>query len=150
MIIQTIVDAVAVLMACLFAAWCRFGSGLIPLFHDSLPPRKLYITGSILAAVIVVLALHATHSYTQRRLTKPISGLVLGVLLILAGAVLFRTEPPFSRIVLALSAVLILVGVLAERSAIVAFTRNINGAANQASQATSEPAPGAASSSREG
>lgn len=149
MIIQTIVDAVVVSMACLLAAWLRFGIGLLPAFHDAPLGGNLYVTGAIIASVIVVLALHATRSYTQGRFTKPIGGLVLGVLLLLAGAFFFRTETPFSRIVLLLSAILIPVAVLVGRAVTTKLTGKTDESANHASQsATSKPTPGAGAPQR--
>jgi len=69
-----------------------------------------------------MLCLHASHSYEPKQFTKPIGGLILGVLLMIGSAFFFRTEPPFSRIVLALSTILIFLLVLAERALIAKFT----------------------------
>ena len=113
-LIQTLVDGVAVLIACLVATWLRFGSGLVS-FDKPSPPYILYVHGSILASAILLISLHAARAYAPEQMTRPILGLVLGDLLLLACPYLFRTDPPFSRIVVLLCSVLVPIFVIGGR-----------------------------------
>ena len=71
----------------------------------------------MVAAIIVVLVLHAMKTHDKRRIGRLLGASLLGVAFLFAGAYMIRTEPPFSRIVLILSAVLIPLLVLVERLA---------------------------------
>ena len=114
-IIQTILDSVAILGSCLLATWIRFDSGLIPIIHAPPPPRQLYINGAVVGTVIVILVLHAMKTYDDRRIGRLIRSSLLGAVVILVVAFMIHTEPPYSRIVLLLSAALIPFGLVIER-----------------------------------
>ena len=120
---QTIIDGIAVFGACLLAIWIRFDSGLIPILHNPAPPHQPYTYGALFGAVIVVLALQVMKTYEKPQIGRLLGASLLGVALLIAASFIFRIEtaPPFSRIVMLLTAALIPLFLLVERLLILKF-----------------------------
>lgn len=120
-------DAVAVFSGFMIAVWIRFESGLIPLFHDS-PPPDMYVTygkGAALATLLFLFIFKALDLYERPqigsfgdRIPRLMRGIVFGMVLALALAFAIRTDPPFSRIVVLVSAAAVSLCLLIERYAL--------------------------------
>jgi exopolysaccharide biosynthesis polyprenyl glycosylphosphotransferase len=117
-----IADALAVLAGFWLAAWIRFDTGWIPMLHEKLPPRDLYLYGAGIGALLFLFIFRSLGLYVRPQLgsfSDKIPRLVRatgwGILLAIALAFAIRTDPPFSRIVTGLSFFTILLLVLVER-----------------------------------
>ena len=117
-------DGLAIFAGFLLATWIRFDSGWIPLYHDR-PPANLYFIygwGAAIATLLFLFLFRSLGLYVRPQ-TGAFSGKVprlfratgLGILFATALAFALRTEPPFSRITVALSFLAIAVLVLVER-----------------------------------
>lgn len=117
-------DALAIFFGFIIATWIRFDSGLIPLFHDS-PPDYLYAMyakGAALATLLFLFIFQSLNLYVRpqigtfgNKIPRLIHAIGLGMLLAVALAFALRTEPPFSRIAVLVSAFCVTLLVLLER-----------------------------------
>ncbi len=117
-------DVVFIFAGFIAAAWIRFESGLVPMFHDSLPPNMyvMYGKGATLATLLFLFIFHALKLYERPqigtfgdKIPRLIHGCALGMIMTLAMAFAIRTDPPFSRVYVLISAFSVLLFVLAER-----------------------------------
>ena len=115
-VVQTLIDFIAVAIAAQVAIWLRFHSGIIPLVNDTLPPSGLYINGTIIASLIVVILLYAMRTYDTHRVTHILGACLIATVILLLLAFLIRTEPPLSRLVLILFALIFPAILLTERT----------------------------------
>lgn len=116
-------DAIAVFLGFMLAEWVRFESGWIPLFYEAPANRMFYMYGAFLATPIVLFVYQSLGLYVRPQLGtfgEKIPRLVrangISLLMVVAMAFIVRTEPPYSRLVLALSPVTITLLVLIERA----------------------------------
>ena len=117
-------DALAIFGAWMTAVWIRFDSGWIPMFHDR-PPVHIYAFygwGALLATLLFLFIFRSMRLYVRPqvglfsdKIPRLIRGVGVGILFATALAFAIRTEPPFSRLTVALAAGVILVFVLIER-----------------------------------
>lgn len=123
--LAVVADAIAIFAGFLAAIWLRFFSGLIPLFHDRLPPRLwfMYGWGAAIATLLFLFIYGALGLYVRpqvgafaNRVPRLIRGTGLGILLSTVLAFAVGSEPPFSRLTIALAFFTVLVLVLAERA----------------------------------
>lgn len=120
-------DALAVFIGFLLATWVRFDSGLIPLFHDQ-PPIHLYgmyAQGALVGAFLFLLIFQSLGLFVRPqtgtfgdKIPRLVHGVMLGLLVAVALAFVLRTDPPFSRMTVLVSAVTVLLLVLLERCAL--------------------------------
>jgi len=117
-----VADAAAVFGGFMLAWWIRFRSGWIPLFHEGLPPAELYFYGAAVGTLLMLLIYRSFGLYVRPQtdsfadmLSRLVKGTALGILLAVALAFTIRTEPPFSRVTVALSLITVLLLVTAER-----------------------------------
>jgi exopolysaccharide biosynthesis polyprenyl glycosylphosphotransferase len=117
-------DALAVFLGFMLATWIRFDSGLIPLFHDRPPVHlySMYAQGALVGVVLFLLIFQYLGLYVRPqigtfgdKIPRLVHGVLLGLLVAMALAYVLKTEPPFARITVCLSAVTILLMVLPER-----------------------------------
>ncbi|MEI6564306.1 MAG: undecaprenyl-phosphate glucose phosphotransferase [bacterium] len=123
--LAVLMDALAIFSGFLAATWLRFNSGLIAV--DSMPPRLyfMYGWGAAITTLIFLFIFRALDLYVrpqQGRFSGKVPRLIratgLGLLIATALAFAIRPEdfPPFSRLTLAMAAILILLFVLIERA----------------------------------
>jgi exopolysaccharide biosynthesis polyprenyl glycosylphosphotransferase len=116
-------DAVAIYAGFLFAVWLRFFSGWIPLYHESLPPMALYLQGAGIGALLFVFIFRSLGLYRRpqtgtfsEKIPRLVRATLWGILLTITLAFLLRTDPPFSRLVVAISFVTVSGFLLIERA----------------------------------
>ena len=123
-VLAILADGVAMLAGFLAATWIRFNSGLIPLFHDSLPPRlyHMYGRGAAVGTILVLFIFQWLGLYIRPQLgsfpskvPRLIRAVGLSLLLATAVAFIVRTEPPLSRVTMAVSFLTVLLLVIVER-----------------------------------
>jgi exopolysaccharide biosynthesis polyprenyl glycosylphosphotransferase len=105
-------DAIGIFAGFMLATWIRFGSGIIPLFHDS-PPQDVYFVyakGAGLATLLFLFIFQSLELYVRPqigsfsdKIPRLIRATGLAILLSAALAFAIRTEPPFSRITVILA-----------------------------------------------
>ena len=115
-------DAVAIFLGFLLAVWVRFDTGWIPLYHDALPPRSLYLYGAGIGTLLFLFIFRTLGLYVRPQLgsygdkiPRITRACGWGILLAVALAFTIRTEPPFSRIVAGISFFTVTALVLVER-----------------------------------
>lgn len=117
-------DALAAFLGFMLATWIRFDSGLIPLFRDRPPVHlySMYAQGALVGLFLFLLIFQYLGLYVRPQIGTfgdKIPRLVHGVLLYLLAATalayVLKTEPPFARITLFLSAATTLLFVVLER-----------------------------------
>lgn len=103
-------DALAIFAGFALAVWLRFHSGWIPLLHEGLPPANLYIHAGIVITLLFCFIFQALGLYKRpqlgtfsERIPRLIRATGLGILLATALAFAIGTEPPLSRITIAIS-----------------------------------------------
>lgn len=120
-----IADALAVFGGFMLATWLRFDSGLFALTHEGPPPDyyRMYAWGAAAATLLFLFIFQQLRLYA-----RPQSGLfsdriprlarAIAISLLLAAALAFalRTDPPFSRLTVAISAFSITAAVICERA----------------------------------
>lgn len=120
-------DALAVFLGFMLATWIRFDSGLIPLFHDRPPVHlySMYAQGALVGAFLFLLIFQSLGLYVRPqigafgdKIPRLVHGILLGLLVAVALAFVLRTDPPFSRITVLVSVVVVLLLVLLERYAL--------------------------------
>ena len=117
-----VADAVAVGCGFLLAVWLRFFAGWIPLRHERIPPLALYLYGAGVGTVLFLLIFRSLGLYTRPqtgsfsdRIPRLVRATGWGLLLATALAFAIRTEPPYSRVVAAISFLTVAGLVLLER-----------------------------------
>lgn len=117
-------DALAVFAGFELAVWIRFHSGWIPLLHEGLPPVDLYLYAGIVVTLLFCFIFQSLGLYARpqlgtfsERIPRLVRATGLGILLSTALAFAIGTDPPLSRITIALafftiSALLLLVRAL--------------------------------------
>lgn len=123
-LLAVLADAIAVYAGFMIAVWVRFDSGWIPLFHDR-PPLNLYTFYGVcgLVATVLFLVLFKFMGLFIRpqigvfsdKIPRLARGIGLGILFSTAIAFAIRTEPPLSRVTVALALVTIFLFLLIER-----------------------------------
>lgn len=115
-------DALAVLGGFMLAEWIRFESGWIPLFYEAPPTRDFYFYGACAATPIFLFIFQALGLYVRpqvgafgEKIPRLVRAVGIGVFVSVALAFVIKTEPPYSRLVLALSLVTITALTLIER-----------------------------------
>jgi exopolysaccharide biosynthesis polyprenyl glycosylphosphotransferase len=117
-------DAAAVFGGFALAKWMRFDGGWDWPFAKE-PPASLafYLYGALLGTVVFLLIFRALGLYVRpqlgtfsERVPRLVRSVALGILLSMALAFAIRTDPPYSRWVIALSSATILLLVLVERA----------------------------------
>lgn len=118
-----VADAVAIYAGFMLATWIRFKTGWIPLFHDKPPPLLLYVQGAGIGTLLFVLIFQTLGLYQRPQLgtfgdkmPRIVRACMWGILLAIALAFVLQTDPPFSRITVALSFFTVTVLVLLERN----------------------------------
>ena len=120
--LAVVADAVAVFAGFMAAVWLRFNSGLIPV--DSWPPNLyfLYGWGAAVATLIFLFIFRALQLYIRPQLgsfsgkiPRLIRAIGIGMVLTIALAFAFRTEPPISRLTIVIAFASILLLVMMER-----------------------------------
>jgi exopolysaccharide biosynthesis polyprenyl glycosylphosphotransferase len=115
-------DAFAIMGGFLAATWFRFDSGFLA--YESRPPNLyfMYGWGGAIATLIFISLFRSLGLYTRPQLgrfsskiPRLIRAVGLGMILTTALAFAFRTEPPFSRLTMAIAAALIAALVPLER-----------------------------------
>ncbi|HMP97877.1 MAG TPA: undecaprenyl-phosphate glucose phosphotransferase [Kiritimatiellia bacterium] len=103
-------DAVAVYLGFQLAVWIRFSSGLIPMFHEGLPPAELYREAGYVVALLFCFIYQALGLYARpqlgtfsERIPRLVRATGLGILLATALAFAIQTDPPLSRITVGVS-----------------------------------------------
>ncbi|MCF7837540.1 MAG: exopolysaccharide biosynthesis polyprenyl glycosylphosphotransferase [Candidatus Marinimicrobia bacterium] len=121
-LLAVLADAAGIYAGFSLAIWMRFFSGWIPLYHEGLPHLGMYYFGAGFATLLFLFIFRALRLYHRPQLGRfpdVIPRLARaagwGILLSTALAFVLRTEPPFSRLVVALSYGTILFCVLLER-----------------------------------
>jgi len=117
-----IADGLAVFGGFMLAWWLRFRSGWIPLLHEGLPPTSLYVYGAAVGTLLMLFIYRSMGLYIRPQsspsadcLPRIAKGTAGGILLAIALAFTIRTEPPYSRLTVAISLVTILISVSTER-----------------------------------
>ena len=113
-------DAAAVFAGFLIAIWIRFNSGLMAV--DSLPPRRMYLNGAIIATLLFLFIFRTLQLYVRPQVGAffgKIPRLVraTGVATLLTTALAFAagTQPPISRLTVGIAFFTITALVLIER-----------------------------------
>lgn len=122
--VAVIGDALAVFCGFMLATWLRFDGGIIPMFHDSPPPRlyAMYSMAALPGTLIFLFIFQSLGLYVRPqtgsygdKIPRLIRATGLGILLCAAMAFAIRTTPPFSRVTVLLSAATIGALVMLER-----------------------------------
>lgn len=117
-------DAAAVFAGYMLAAWMRFDSGLLRLFHDPPPAHiySMYAQGAAAATLAALLVFRWLELYVRpqtgsfaEKIPRLLRATLLAVLAAIVMAFAVRTEPPFSRLVILLAVPAIFILLLAER-----------------------------------
>ncbi|HMO05323.1 MAG TPA: undecaprenyl-phosphate glucose phosphotransferase [Kiritimatiellia bacterium] len=115
-------DAVAVFFGFELAVWIRFHSGLIPMLHEGLPPAGLYTQAGLVVTLLFCFIYQTLGLYKRpqlgsfsERIPRLVRATGLGILLTTALAFAIRTDPPLSRITIAVALVSISTMVLVIR-----------------------------------
>lgn len=115
-------DACAIYAGFVLAAWIRFLSGWIPMRHDTFPPAALYIYGAGVATLLFLFIFRNMDLYKRPqmgtfydKIPRLVRATAWSIFLSIALAFIIRTDPPFSRITVALSFGTVLVLLLLER-----------------------------------
>jgi exopolysaccharide biosynthesis polyprenyl glycosylphosphotransferase len=120
-------DALATYAGVMWAVWIRFDWGVIPMFHERMPPRGMYVAAAGVMAALLVAIFRMIGLYRRPqsgrfehlvpRLTRGVGTMVL---IALALSFLYRPEgwPPYSRVTAGVSFLTVLLAVLAERYAL--------------------------------
>lgn len=118
-----VADAIAIYAGFMLATWIRFKTGWIPLFHDKPPPLLLYVQGAGIGTLLFVLIFQTLGLYQRPQLgtlgdkvPRIVRACMWGILLAIALAFVLQTDPPFSRITVALSFFTVTALVLLERN----------------------------------
>lgn len=115
-------DALAIFAGFMAAVWLRFNSGLIAV--DSWPPDLyfLYGWGAAVATLIFLFIFRTLQLYVRPQLgsfsgkiPRLIRAIGIGMVLTIALAFAFRTEPPISRLTIVIAFAAILLFVIIER-----------------------------------
>ena len=121
-------DAVAAYAGFMLAEWVRFESGWLPEFvarhfHEPPPTRSIYFYGALVATLLLLLIYRGLGLYVRPQLgtfsetiPRVVRATGLAILLAMALAFTIRTEPPFSRPVVMLSFLTVMLAMLVERS----------------------------------
>ncbi len=121
-LVALVADALAIFAGFLLATWVRFDSGWIPMRHEGLPPRMLYVYAAAVAALLFLFIFRQLGLYVRPqignfgdKIPRIVRATAWGIFLAVALAFAIRTEPPFSRYVAAISFLTVSVLVVAER-----------------------------------
>jgi len=124
-------DAVAIFAGIMLAVYIRFDTGWIPLYHDHLPPRSLYVYGAGVATLLFLFIFGQLGLYRRPQtghFTEKIPRIVracgLGIVLAIALAFAIRTEPPFSRLVTGIAFFTVTFLVVVERNILFQLERH--------------------------
>jgi exopolysaccharide biosynthesis polyprenyl glycosylphosphotransferase len=124
-------DAVAVVIGVLLAMWIRFDSGWIGLIYAPPGNRDFYYYGAGIAAIIFILIFKGLELYRRPQtgafseyIPRIVRACGIGIILCLVLAFGIRTDPPFSRLVAAISFFTITLLVIAERFALARIERH--------------------------
>ena len=115
-------DALSAFGGMMFAVWLRFDSGLVPLLHEVMPPRRMYVAAAAALAALMVVVFRLVGLYARPQLgpfgdkfPKIVRGVGITMAAALALSFVVRVEdwPPYSRTValMAFAAILLLVTV---------------------------------------
>lgn len=117
-------DALAIFAGFALATWIRFKSGWIPLRYAEEPPALLYVYGAGVATLLFVFIFHSMELYRRPqvgtfadRIPRLVRATSWSIFLSVAMAFIIRTDPPFSRVTVAISFFSVLVFLLLERYA---------------------------------
>jgi exopolysaccharide biosynthesis polyprenyl glycosylphosphotransferase len=119
-----VADFAATYAGVMLAVYLRFCSGLIPLFHEELPPMEMYAVGAVAVSVLLVVIFRLLRLYRRPqtgRFEHEIPRLVRGVgtTLFVSLALTFVARepdwPPYSRVTALVSFFTVLFLVLLER-----------------------------------
>jgi hypothetical protein len=64
-----VADAAAVFLGFLLAVWIRFDTGWIPLRHDALPPRSMYIFGALIGSLLFLFIFRSLGLYARPQIS---------------------------------------------------------------------------------
>jgi exopolysaccharide biosynthesis polyprenyl glycosylphosphotransferase len=122
--VAVVADAAAIFGGFMAAVWIRFDSGWIPMLHDR-PPIHLYSfygLGALFGTLLFLFIFRAMGLYIRPqvgvfsdKIPRLIRGVGVGILFATALAFASNTEPPFSRLTVAVAAAVILDFILIER-----------------------------------
>ena len=115
-------DALSAFGGTMLAVWLRFDSGLVPLLHEVMPPRRMYVAAAAALAAMMVVAFRLVGLYARPQLgpfgdkfPKIVRGVGITMAAALALSFVVRVEdwPPYSRTValMAFGAILLIVTV---------------------------------------
>ena len=117
-------DALATFGGVMLAVWIRFDSGLVPLLHETVPPRRMYVAAAALLAILMVAVFRLVGLYVRPqlgafgdKLPKMVRGVGITLATALALSFVVRVEgwPPYSRTVALIAFVAILALVALQR-----------------------------------
>jgi len=107
-------DALAIFFGFQLAVWIRFDSGLIPMFHEGMPPADLYRFAGYVVTLLFCFIFHSLGLYARpqlgsfsERIPRLVRATGLGILLSTALAFAIQTDPPLSRFTVAISMITI-------------------------------------------
>ncbi len=116
-------DALSAFSGMMLAVWLRFDSGLVPLLHETIPPRRMYVAAALVLAILQVVVFRVVGLYVRPqfgsfgdKVPKIVRGIGITLATALALSFVVRVEgwPPYSRTValIAFAAILLLVSVI--------------------------------------
>ncbi len=115
-------DACAIYAGFALATWIRFLSGWIPMRHTTFPPPALYMYGAGVATLLFLFIFRNMDLYKRPqmgtyfdKIPRLVRATAWSIFLSVALAFIIRTDPPFSRITVAISFVTVLGLLLIER-----------------------------------
>lgn len=123
MVVAAVVaDGLAVWGGFWIAAFLRFHSGLIPMFHDGYPDPSIYSYGALIGMLLIIFIFRNLELYRRPQtgsfvdiIPRLVRAIGLGILVSMVLAFVVHTEPQVSRVVVGLSFGSILLFVLIER-----------------------------------
>ncbi|NLB55043.1 MAG: undecaprenyl-phosphate glucose phosphotransferase [Lentisphaerae bacterium] len=123
-LLAVISDAAAIFAGFIVATWIRFGSGLIPLYHDSVPKNlyELYSTSAAVATIMSLLLFRSLRLFVRPqtgmfsdKIPRILRAIIQGMLISIILAYAVRTNPPLSRLTIVIAMPCIASLVLLER-----------------------------------
>ena len=121
--LAVVADAATIYGGFMLAVWLRFHSGWIPMFHEGMPPMRMYHLGAGLMTIVFLLIFRSLGLYLRPqyghyidKVPRIVRACTLGFLLAMALTFPLRIDPPFSRIALGLAFVTVTGLVILQRN----------------------------------
>jgi exopolysaccharide biosynthesis polyprenyl glycosylphosphotransferase len=117
-------DALTIYAGIGLATWIRFKSGWIDMRHDAFPPADLYIFGAGVATLLFIFIFQSLGLYKRPqmgtfvdKIPRLVRATGWSILLAITLAYIVQTDPPFSRMTVALSFVTVTLLLIIQRAA---------------------------------